>query len=168
MAKKVTSKEQSNTNNLDEHYNTLMVGFAPKLSSKSTGKIGYEIALNTEDKNRYLGLTSNDSGGLFSREWVCLNTVFELIESQQEDKEFKSSIFKSVIKGGSANNVSFIAACLRCDEIGLILQAEKNQFLHVVYPLLINRKDMIMKLKPLRGAAKKAVEEAQETDLTSE
>jgi len=168
MAKKVTTKEQPSANNTDKHYKTLMVGFAPKLSSKSTGKIGYEIALNTEDKGRYLRLTSNDSGGLFSKEWVCLNTVFDLLESQQEGKEFKSSIFKSVIKGGSANNVSFVAGCLRCDEIGLILQAEKNQFLHVINPLLINRKDMIMKLKPLRGAAKKAVEEAQEADLTSE
>lgn len=168
MAKKVTNKEQSSANNTDEHYKTLMVGFAPKLSSKSAGKIGYEIALNTDDKNRYLRLTSSGSTALFSKEWISLNAVFELIESQQDGKEFKSSIFKSVIKGGSANNVSFVAGCLRCDEIGLILQAEKNQFLHVVNPLLINRKDMIMKLKPLRGAAKKAVEEIQETDLTPE
>lgn len=168
MAKKVTTKEQPSANNTDEQYKTLMVGFAPKLSSKSTGKIGYEIALNTEDKNRFLRLTSSGSTALFSKEWISLNAVFELLESQQDGREFKSSIFKSVIKGGSANNVSFVAGCLRSDEIGLILQAEKNQFLHVVNPLLINRKDMIMKLKPLRGAAKKAVEEIQEADLTPE
>lgn len=168
MAKKVTTEENLSTDNTDEHYKTLMVGFAPKLSSKSAGKIGYEIALNTEDKNRYLRLTSSGSSALYTKEWISLNAVFELLELQQDGKGIKSSIFKEIIRSGSANNVGFAAACFRCDEIGLILQAEKNQFLHVVNPLLINRKDMIMKLKPLRGAAKKSVEEPQGTDLTSE
>jgi hypothetical protein len=65
------------------------------------------------------------------------------------DKPFKSSIFKAVIKGGSANNVSFLSAVLRCDEMSLILKSEKSQFLHLVNPLLVNQRDRLTKLKPL-------------------
>jgi len=156
MTKKVTTKEESEIDNTDVQYKTLMVGFAPKLSTKSTGRVGFELALNSDDKTRYLRLTSNDSGGLFSKEWISLDAIFELLESQQEDKPFKSSIFKSVITGGSANNVSFLAAVLRCEEMSLILQSDKSQFLHVVNPLLINQKDRLVKLKPMRTSAKKA------------
>jgi len=156
MTKKVTPEEKTDIDNTDAQYKTLMVGFASKLSTKSTGRVGFELALNTDDKVRYLRLTSNDSGGLFSKEWVNLDAIFELLESQQEDRPFKSSTFKSVITGGSANNISFLAAVLRCEEIGLILQSDKSQFLHVVNPLLINQKDRLMKLKPMRTSAKKA------------
>ena len=134
---------------VDVHYQTILVGFAPKLSSKSTGAIGYELALNDDDKLLYLRLTSNDSGGLFSKEWVSVSDTFNLLEQLDVDKPFKSSIFKSVIKGGSANNVSFFSAVLRCDDIGLIEKSDKSQFLHLVSPLLINRRDYLMKLAPL-------------------
>jgi hypothetical protein len=139
---------------IDSHFKTLLVGHAPKLSSKSQGLIGYEVALNTDDKSRYLRLTSNDSGGLFSKEWVKLDDLYELLEAMEADKPFKSSVFKSIIKGGSANNVSFLSAILRSEEVALILKSEKSQFLHVVNPLLINQRDRLSKLKPLRTSSK--------------
>lgn len=139
---------------VESHLKTLLVGHAPKLSSKSSGLIGYEVALNIEDKSRYLRLTSNDSGGLFSKEWVKLEDLYELLETMEADKPFKSSVFKSIIKGGSANNVSFLSAVLRGEEIALILKSEKSQFLHVVNPLLINQRDRLSKLKPLRTSSK--------------
>ncbi len=139
----------------DAHYKTLLVGQAQSLSPKSNSRIGFELALNTEDKARYLRLTSNTNGGLFSKSWTSLDVLFELLEQQEEDKPFKSSIFKTVIKGGSANNVSFLAAVCRCEEVGLILKSEKNQFLHLVNPLLINQRDRLTKLKPLPTSAKK-------------
>ncbi|MFT5636109.1 MAG: hypothetical protein ACI89T_001566 [Cognaticolwellia sp.] len=139
---------------IDSHFKTLLVGHAPKLSSKSQGLIGYEVALNTDDKSRYLRLTSNDSGGLFSKEWVKLDDLYELLEAMEADKSFKSSVFKSIIKGGSANNVSFLSAVLRSEEVALILKSGKSQFLHVVNPLLINQRDRLSKLKPLRTSSK--------------
>ncbi|MBA6348314.1 hypothetical protein [Colwellia sp. BRX8-9] len=139
---------------IDSHFKTLLVGHAPKLSSKSQGLIGYEVALNTDDKSRYLRLTSNDSGGLFSKEWVELDDLYELLEAMEADKPFKSSVFKSIMKGGSANNVSFLSAVLRSEEVALILKSEKSQFLHVVNPLLINQRDRLSKLKPLRTSSK--------------
>tara|TARA_R110000737_G_scaffold314184_1_gene323889 strand:- start:13102 stop:13677 length:576 start_codon:yes stop_codon:yes gene_type:complete len=139
----------------DSHFKTLLVGLTPKLSSKSSGLIGYEVALNTDDKCRYLRLTSNDSGGLFSKEWVKLDDLYVLLEAMETDKPFKSSVFKSIIKGGSANNVSFLSAVLRSEEVALILKSEKSQFLHVVNPLLINQRDRLAKLKPLRTSSTK-------------
>ncbi len=139
----------------DINYKTLLVGQAKSLSPKSNSRIGFELALNTEDKVRYLRLTSNTNGGLFSKAWVSLDALFELLEQQEEDKSFKSSLFKAVIKGGSANNVSFLAAVCRDEALSLILKSEKNQFLHLVNPLLINQRDRLTKLKPLPTSAKK-------------
>jgi hypothetical protein len=138
----------------ESHFKTLLVGHAPKLSSKSRGLIGYEVALNTDDTYRYIRLTSNDSGGLFSKEWVKLDDLYVFLETMEADKPFKSSVFKSIIKGGSANNVSFLSAVLRSEEIALTLKSEKSQFLHVVNPLLINQRDRLSKLKPLRTSSK--------------
>lgn len=152
----VTTKETKEIiEDIDSHFKTLLVGLAPKLSSKSSGLIGYEVALNVDDKGRYLRLTSNDSGGLFSKEWVKLDDLYVLLEAMEADKPFKSSVFKSVIKGGSANNVSFLSAVLRSEEIALVLKSEKSQFLHVVNPLLINQRDRLAKLKPLRTSNRK-------------
>jgi len=140
---------------LDSQYKTLLVGQAKSLSTKSKGLIGFELALNIDDKCRYLRMTANSNGGLFSKEWVSLDTVFALLEQQPLDKPFKSSIFKVIITGKSANNFSFISAVLRCDEIGLILKSEKSQFLHLVNPLLVNQRDRLTKLKPLPTPALK-------------
>jgi hypothetical protein len=134
---------------VDIAYQTVLVGLAPKLSTKAAGLIGYELALNIEDKAQYLRLTSNDSGGLFSKEWVGLDAIYALLESLDVDKPFKSSTFKAVIKGGSSNNVSFLSAVLRCEEVALILPSDKSQYLHAHNPLLINRRKQLSKLKPL-------------------
>lgn len=133
----------------DSQHKTVLVGQAKTLSSKSKGLIGFELALNTDDKCRYLRMTGNSNGGLFSKEWVSLDTVFALLEQQALDKPFKSSIFKGIINGKSANNCSFISAVLRSEEFGLIVKSEKSQFLHLVNPLLVNQRDRLTKLKPL-------------------
>ncbi|NQZ87321.1 MAG: hypothetical protein HRT54_07040 [Colwellia sp.] len=133
----------------DSQYKTVLVGQARTLSAKSKGLISFELALNTDDKCRYLRLTRNSNGGLFSKSWCSLEAIFSLLEQQAVDKPFKSSIFKAVIKGGSANNVSFLSAVLRCEELSLILKSEKSQFLHLVNPLLVNQRDRLTKLKPL-------------------
>lgn len=139
----------------DRQYKTLLVGQAKTLSVKSKGLIGFELALNIDDKCRYLRMISNTNNGLFTKTWTNLEAIFSLLEQQALDKPFKSSIFKAVIKGGSANNVSFLSAVLRCDEMGLILKSETSQFLHLVNPLLVNQRDRLTKLKPLPTPALK-------------
>lgn len=150
-----TTELKEDIDDIDNQFKTLLVGHAPKLSSKSSGLIGYEVALNTEDKCRYIRLTSNDSGGLFSKEWVKLDYLYVFLEAMDADKPFKSSAFKSIMKGGSANNVSFLSAVLRSEEVALILKSDKSQFLHVVNPLLINQRDRLSKLKPMKTSSRK-------------
>jgi hypothetical protein len=142
-------KAAASTVDVDIQYKTLLVGLAPKLSPKSTGLIGYEVALNEDDKCPYIRLTSNDSGGLFSKEWVGLDKIYMLLEGLAGKKPFKSSTFKVVIKGGSANNVSFLSAVLRCEEIELIVQSKRSQFLHVVHTDWAKHRDNLSKLTPL-------------------
>tara|TARA_R110001583_G_scaffold115266_1_gene265799 strand:+ start:10712 stop:11197 length:486 start_codon:yes stop_codon:yes gene_type:complete len=161
MTLKKTNKEPLATENqaepetVDNPFTTLLIASAPKLSNKSTGKVGFEIALNTEDKLRYIRLTSNDSGGLFSKEWVKLDDINTLLESLPKDQPFKSSVFKSIIKGGSANNTSFISAVLRCDEVALIIKSDKSQYLHLPHPLLAKRMELLNNLKPIESPSKK-------------
>jgi len=138
----------------DSQYQTVLVGHAKTLSAKSKSMIGFELALNTDDKCRYLRLTSNSNGGLFSKEWISLDGIFSLLEKQALDKPFKSSIFKAVINGKSANNCSFVSAVLRCEDLSLILKST-NQYLHLVNPLLVNQRDRLTKLKPLPTPTRK-------------
>jgi hypothetical protein len=140
---------------VDSPYKSVLIGMAPKLSAKSTGLIGYEIAVNEENKCRYLRLTSNDSGGLFSKEWVNLEDIYIILESLAGKKPFKSSTFKPIIKGGSANNVSFLSAVLRCEEVALIVQSHKNQFLHVIHTKWTNHREHLSTLPPLPTAIEK-------------
>jgi hypothetical protein len=142
-------KAVKSTVDVDMQYKTILVGLAPKLSPKSTGLIGYEVALNEDDQSLYIRLTSNDSGGLFSKEWVGLDKIYMLLEGLAGKKPFRSSTFKTVIKGGSANNVSFLSAVLRCEEIELIVQSKKSQFLHVVHTDWAKHRDNLSKLTPL-------------------
>ena len=148
-------KAAENTVDLNSQYKTLLVGMAPKLSPKSTGLIGYEVALNEDDKCQYLRLTSNDSGGLFSKEWCSLVDIYMLLEGLAGKKPFKSSTFKVVIKGGSANNVSFLSAVLRSEGIALIVQSNRSQFLHVVHTDWAKHRENFSKLKPLPAATQK-------------
>jgi hypothetical protein len=123
MANKNKENQNSkvhDSDNTDEDYQTVLIGEANKLSTKSTGKIGFEIALNVKSKLKFLRITANASGGLFSRGWVSLTGITQLLEKIEVDKPFKSSIFKPVISGGSSNNVSFLSAILRCPLVGFI------------------------------------------------
>lgn len=148
------NQETLNTNaakgdNSDKIYQTLLIGEANKLSTKSTGKIGFEIALNVEDRLKYLRITHNESGGLFSRCWVSVTDIAQLLKKIDVDKPFKSSIFKPVISGGSSNNVSFLSCILRNSLIGFIQPAPNSLFLHVVNPDLAKQVALIEKLTPI-------------------
>lgn len=152
------SKETQNTNtvetdNSDEHYQTLLIGEAAKLSTKSTGKLGFEIALNIKTQLRFLRITHNPSGGLFSRGWVSIVYIALLLEKQEEGKPFKSSLFKPLMSGGSSNNVSFLSSLLRSSLVGFIEPSPNSLFLHVVNPDLAKQVALIEKLTPIDDKA---------------
>ena len=152
MANKIKETQSTNTvdaDNVDENYQTVLIDEANKLSTKSTGKIGFEIAVNVKSKLKFLRITANASGGLFSRGWVPLTDIVQLLEKIEKDKPFKSSIFKPVISGGSSNNVSFLSAILRSPLVSFIQPSPSSLFLHVVNPDLAKQVALIEKLIPL-------------------
>ncbi|MBA6353410.1 hypothetical protein H4J64_19150 [Colwellia sp. BRX8-2] len=136
----------------DVQYLTLKTGTAAKLSTKSSGKIGFEIAQHSESKEIYLRLTTNSSAGLFSKKWILVSDIVELLNKNKDLKPFKSSLFKEIISGGSSNNISFTAAILRSDDIGFIKPSEKNLFLHTVSDDLDERAAFIEQLTPITSS----------------
>jgi hypothetical protein len=133
--------------------NIVLTGEADKLGAKSKGKVLYEIALNDEDALLYFRISGQRGGtGLHSQEWIKLDELFTLIESQG-DKAWKSQAYKTLFNGGSANNHGFCGAIVR----GLQL-AEKSStsiYLHTVGKLYLEKKAELLALGKTEEPKKK-------------
>ena len=132
-----TSKESSNktvteTDSNVETHAVIVDGKAAKLSTKKRGFVTFTLATCIDSGELELRLTGNDGGGLHSKEWLSVTTIVDVLNVQVTDKPFKSTVFKSVFKGASANNASFLAAVLRSKDINLIVSTEKSQYLHMI------------------------------------
>ena len=129
--------------------NILKSGEADKLGSKSQGKVLYEIAQNSEDKQLYFRIAGQTGGaGLHSKQWIPCSKLFEVIESQG-DKPWKSQVYKSLYSSGSANNQGFCAAIVR--GLGLAVKAESSIYLHVVSEKYQDRKKELLALSKSRA-----------------
>lgn len=111
----------------DPHANVLRSGTCPKLSPKSTDKLEYQIALNSDDQELYIRIAGNSGGGLFSKAWIKMEDVFTVLD-KEKDKVIKSAALRPVMKGGSANNCGFMSAILR--EIHLLEPSPASIFSH--------------------------------------
>lgn len=114
--------------------NILLSGKGKKLSPKTENHVFFEIAKHDEDNQLYFRLSSNEGGGLHSKEWILLQSIIELLDQQATNPEvaFKSLVLKPLFTGSSANNVGFLAGALRSKDIGLLKPAEKGVFLHLI------------------------------------
>lgn len=132
-----TSSESSNNaatetgSNVETHV-VIVDGKAAKLSTKKRGFVTFTLATCIDTGELELRLTGNDGGGLHSKEWLSVTVIVDVLNIQVTDKPFKSTVLKSVFKGASANNASFLAAVLRSKEINLIVSTEKSQYLHML------------------------------------
>ncbi len=108
-------------------------GEAPKLSPKSTGLIYFQKARSTADKKLYIRIQRQDGGGLHSKEWITVEAIIDRLRNHA-DQAFKSGTLKPLFKSGSANNVSYLAAILRSEPIGLIIANPQSQFQHLLAP----------------------------------
>lgn len=126
------SPELATEETLVNHFaNIVLNGKAKKLSPKTENRVFYELSVHDDLNTLYIRLASNEGGGLHSKEWIALDDIFVVLDSQK-NKLFKSTVLKSVFKGGSANNVGFLAACLR--DMALTSPAENSVFLHLLAP----------------------------------
>ena len=106
----------------------LKTATAKKLNPKLDDELEYQIALIDDVLN--LRISSNPSGGFFSKEWLSLSTIEQYFnEHVKVDADFKSNVLKPLFEQGlSTNNAGFLCACLRAEE--LLSVSEKNVFLH--------------------------------------
>lgn len=125
-----SSKSASKTVDPTDGYRLLIKdGKALKLSPKTKNHVFFQLGQKQENQKLYLRMSGNEGGGLHSKEWIDIEAMFALLD-EQKDKAIKSTLLKPLFKGGSANNCGFIAAVLRCDEVGLLTQSEKSVFVH--------------------------------------
>ena len=158
MARKTNQKEEvvqpevlegteqvtvTDDNPVDHFTNIVLDGKAKKLSPKTENHVFYQLSVHDDLNALFLRLSGNEGGGLHSKEWVAFEDIIAVL-NEQDDKPFKSTVLKSVFKGGSANNAGFMAAALR--GLLLILPSEKSVFLHVLAPDYEQRRDELMSL----------------------
>lgn len=126
---------------------TLLVetGKAVKLSPKTQNHVFYQVATKDDDGSLHLRLSGNEGGGLHSKEWLSVQAIVAVLDSVAS-QPIKSTVLKSVFKGGSANNVAFLAAVLRGPEIGLLAQSDKSVFIHQLSADYAERKGALLKL----------------------
>ena len=128
---------------VDHFTNIVLDGKAKKLSPKTENHVFYQLSVHDDLNALFLRLSGNEGGGLHSKEWVAFEDIVVVL-NEQDDKPFKSTVLKSVFKGGSANNAGFMAAALR--GLLLILPSEKSVFLHVLAPDYEQRRDELLSL----------------------
>ncbi|WP_432472083.1 hypothetical protein [Amphritea sp. HPY] len=99
-----------------------------KISSPDKPTITYNVGYDDKAKSLFLRITANSTGGFFSNEWINIESIWKLIETNKTNAPFKALIFKRLYQSNSANNHGFLAAALRAEK--LLLPAEKQKLSH--------------------------------------
>lgn len=98
--------------------NILKIATCGKVSAPSEHTLTYNIGYDTAQKTLLVRLTDNDTGGLFSNEWINLDDIVTTIEKRPTpDTSFNARIFTPLFTSASANNAGFLAAALKAENI---------------------------------------------------
>jgi hypothetical protein len=109
------SKPQITTRRLD--LLLLKEETAPKLGKFDGEVLRYQITKDTESNEISLRITSNSSGGYFSREFVPVSRIETTLAKLAKTEAFPSKALADVFAGRSSNNAGFIAAILRHEDL---------------------------------------------------
>ncbi|WP_298445836.1 hypothetical protein [uncultured Ferrimonas sp.] len=108
-------------------YEILVSANAPKLRDKSK-EIQYEIG--KQGDGLAIRIVANDGGGLFSNEWVEIESLTDLLSSLSNDTPFSSKVFDRIFTQKGNNNAGFMAAILRYE--GAIKPAPNKLYQHLI------------------------------------
>lgn len=156
-------------------YTLLKEANASKLSLKKPGVLTYQIGMHPDTKTLAIRITSNDSGGYFSKEWIDATLLENILKSPEKEKPFKSGLFKNLFKGSSSNNAGFCAAV--CRKEGLIKPSAGNAFMHLIDQPYAEWVKSVNKLKgigtaenlsPPKEKSKKVSEESSDTSTKTQ
>ncbi|MEP7706442.1 hypothetical protein [Paraglaciecola sp. 25GB23A] len=96
----------------------LKISTCGKVSAPAEHTLTYNIGYDTAGKTLLVRITNNETGGLFSSEWIALTDVLSAIEKRPSpDKSFNARIFTPLYKSQSANNAGFLSAALKAENI---------------------------------------------------
>jgi len=109
-------------------YITLKNATVAKLGKHADGTISYKVACDIERTAPFLAITDNSSGGYFSREYVPVARIEELL-ANLDRSDFPSKALKLAFTGRSSNNAGFLAAILHAE--GLLSRAADSETKHV-------------------------------------
>lgn len=106
------------TNPTPAKIDILKISTCGKVTLPSDHPLTYNIGHDTTQKILLLGVTDNDTGGLFLNEWIALADVLSAIDKRPTlDKSFNARIFTNLFKSQSANNAGFLAAALKAENV---------------------------------------------------
>ena len=140
------TKPASTTTTETENDLCILNGEAEKINPHSTGLLHWEMTENL-DGERGLRITANDSGGLFSREWVALSAISAVLKTHAAG-DFTSTVLRPLFTSASRNNAGFLAAILRCADICLTEEGSAGAFSHRCYPDWEKRLEKLLTLNP--------------------
>jgi len=113
-------KNETATNEAPEasgpQYITLKNAIAPKLGKHADGTISYKVACDMGRTALFLAITDNSSGGYFSREYVPVARIEELL-AKLDQAGFPSKLLKPAFTGKSSNNAGFLASILHAENL---------------------------------------------------
>jgi hypothetical protein len=98
--------------------NILKISTCGKVTLPDDHTLTYNIGYDTNQKTLLARITDNDTGGLFSNEWITLDDIVTTIEKRPTpDTSFNAKIFTPLYTSASANNAGFLAAALKAENI---------------------------------------------------
>jgi hypothetical protein len=115
------------TNPTTAKIDILKITTCGKVSMPTEHTLTYNIGHDTAEKTLLLRITDNDTGGLFSNEWIALADVLSVIEKRPTpDKSFNARISTPLFNSQSANNAGFLATVLKAENILVPFKASKR------------------------------------------
>ena len=136
----------------------LKVGSCSSRSGKSM--LTYHIGCSPES-DIHFRVYANSGNGFFSKEWLPLNTILELLA--KDGKSFASFNLQPLLRGKSVNTSAFLLAVLV--EEGLVKPSEKkrcyelaevSRFMDKIKPLIDSKTSLADDDKPTKPLKKKA------------
>jgi hypothetical protein len=104
--------------NTTANINILKLATCGKVSMPDDHTLTYNIGYDAAEKTLLVRPTDNNTGGLFSNEWITLADIVTTIETRPTpDKSFNARIFTPLYTPASANNAGFLAAALKAENV---------------------------------------------------
>lgn len=109
--------KRSNPPSLPEVVIVIREAAADKISARGDGRIHYLVGYLPDKSDVLLKIVSNDSSGLFSREWLSFNKIQSILADLPAESSFFPKALKDAFAGRSANNHSFLGAILLAEKL---------------------------------------------------